>query len=36
MNFNETFSKVLRELPTKDYEKRIFNLHSYLKNGHLQ
>lgn len=30
-NFSETFSKLLRGLEMDSYEKRIFNVDSYLK-----
>jgi len=36
MNFDEKFSLALRNLPVKDYEKRIFVLKEFIKNGHLQ
>mgnify|MGYP001573382561 CR=1 FL=1 len=36
MNFNDTFSLVLRNLSIEDYEKRIFNLKKFVENGHLQ
>jgi len=35
----EKFSSILRKLPLDDYEKRTFNLKTFLnslKNGHLQ
>ena len=32
-NFTDTFSKLLRGLDMDNYERRIFNIDSYLRKG---
>ena len=35
MNFDEAYSRILRNLPVNDYEKRTFRLNKFIEHGHL-